>query len=609
MLILILILPFLNTFSILLFGRYIGIKGVIFNSILIYLGLIFLLIYTNMLVFIYNDVIHIQLFNIIPSINFGIIFNRINLSLLTPVIIISFVVNIYTRIYLEGDPFIIRFFGYLNLFSSFMILLVISDNLLFLFFGWEGIGIASFLLISYYYNSSESIKSSLSAFFINKLGDLFLIFGIILIYFYNCFEYSNLIGFGLIVASTTKSAQLPFTKWLPESMCAPTPVSSLLHAATLVTAGVFLLVKTWIFLNSDMHIIILCIGTITTFLSGFYALFQNDIKRIIAFSTCSQIAMCFVAIGLSQYTLSIYHLFNHSFYKALLFLSSGVIIHKMNNIQDVRQYGGLSYYLPITQICFLIGGLSLMAIPGLSGFYSKDLIIESSIMNNYVWPFIYISGYTTAAYTMYLYFNTFNVDNKNSIQPLIESKLITHNLTQNDIEKENWSKPKYTIETSVIYPRAENENIWYIIPLTILAIFSIFAGYFTQEYKSTLDEIYNSNMDFEFLIDYWQVRVIFIFTVFLAWLFSYISLNSNKVTFPIIPSLTNKGYIDYLTNIITTILLKLSNNLNNTIEQGIIKSSNEILINYISKISNTYNMNFSILYKLTLIFILIVLII
>nr|YP_010049267.1 NADH dehydrogenase subunit 5 [Pleurostomum flabellatum]QPL15590.1 NADH dehydrogenase subunit 5 [Pleurostomum flabellatum] len=336
---------------------------------------------------------------------FDFIYDSISVSMLIIITFVSFFVHLYSIEYMKDDPHQNRFFSYISLFTFFMVLLVTSGNLLQLFIGWEGVGIVSYLLINFWYGRIEANKSSILAILLNKIGDLsfLLSMGTLFVFYGTCnfsemfsifywdsvfsfFESSGLIGedllkvglYLMVVASMAKSAQLGFHMWLPEAMEGPTPVSSLIHAATMVTAGVFLLIRCS-FLIEGMSSVsgwILFIGSVTAFFGGSVGMFQHDIKKIVAYSTCSQLGYMFLSCGICGFDLSEYHLINHAFFKALLFLSSGMIIHSFVHEQDFRKMGGLYYMFPLSLVSMVVGSLSLMGFPFFSGFFSKDLILD-----------------------------------------------------------------------------------------------------------------------------------------------------------------------------------------------------------------------------------------
>lgn len=308
---------------------------------------------------------------------------------------VSSIVHLYSCAYMYTDPFLSRFMSYLSLFTFFMLLLVSSGNLLILFFGWEGVGLCSYLLIGFWYTRAQAGKAATKAFIINKIGDLFLLVGICSVFAllhtvdfgtisalisYCPEELTEIVAIFLFIGAVGKSAQVGLHTWLPDAMEGPTPVSALIHAATMVTAGVFLIIRCSSVLEHSPRILYLIAiwGGITALISGTIGAVQNDIKKIIAYSTCSQLGYMVLACGLSYYNIAFFHLFNHAFFKALLFLSAGSVIHLVNNEQDIRRLGGLASLSPFVYINVLIGSLALAGFPFLAGFYSKDLIIEVS---------------------------------------------------------------------------------------------------------------------------------------------------------------------------------------------------------------------------------------
>lgn len=433
MLLTIILLPFITFIFSGLFGRKLGDIGV---SILTSFNLLIITILAHILL--YNLIIYdnIYIINIIQWISLGHInidfsfqFDNLTVIMLLPVLIVSTLVHIYSIGYMEEDPHKQRFFSYLTMFTFFMIILITGNNMLVMFLGWEGVGVSSYLLINFWFTRIQANKSAINAILVNRIGDMFLTIGLFqILLVISSLDYSIIlslspyinnnilifIGILLLLGAMAKSSQLGLHIWLPYSMEGPTPVSALIHAATMVTAGVYLLIRIspLIEYSSIILLLILWIGALTSIFAATTGLFQNDIKRIIAFSTTSQLGMLFVAIGLSQANLALFHLVNHAYFKALLFLGAGQIIHSFNDQQDLRKYGGLIYFLPFTYIIILIGSLSLMAIPFLTGFWSKDLIIESAyghytLSGHIIYWIITLSALFTCLYSFKLIYLTF----------------------------------------------------------------------------------------------------------------------------------------------------------------------------------------------------------
>jgi len=339
------------------------------------------------------------------NISWGFLFDNLTFVMLVVVNIVSFLVHIYSVMYMWGDPALPRFMSYLSLFTFFMLILVTSSNLIQMFVGWEGVGICSYLLINFWSTRIQANKAALKAMVVNKFGDIALMLSIaVSFYFFKTVEFTtlfkmtpffvnesiNLLGYNLFVldffclllfiAAVGKSAQLGLHMWLPDAMEGPTPVSALIHAATMVTAGVFLIVRCSPIFEYAPNILALVvfIGALTAFFAGTIGLVQHDLKKVIAYSTCSQIGYMFFTCGLSCYGLSMFHLLTHAFFKALLFLSAGSVIHALMGEQDIRRMGGLVNVLPFTYTMMLIGSLALAGAPFLAGFYSKDIILETA---------------------------------------------------------------------------------------------------------------------------------------------------------------------------------------------------------------------------------------
>ena len=368
-----------------------------------------------------SSVLNFVIFNWITSgdlnLNWSIYIDTLTSVMLVVVTSVSFLVHVYSIGYMHHDPDKPRFMGYLSLFTFAMLMLVTSDNFLQLFFGWEGVGLASYLLIGFWFKKPSANAAAIKAFIVNRVGDFGLAIAVFMI-----FKYTGSLNFSdvfqkipsllnekifflgtegslityicvfLFIGAMGKSAQLFLHTWLPDAMEGPTPVSALIHAATMVTAGVFLVVRcSPLFEYSDVSKdLIILIGASTAFFAATIGLVQNDIKKIIAYSTCSQLGYMFFAAGVGAYHIAIFHLFTHAFFKALLFLCAGSVIHSLNDEQDITKMGGIYKKIPFTYIFMIIGTLAITGFPFLSGFYSKDAILEAAYFSN-----SYFGGYAT----------------------------------------------------------------------------------------------------------------------------------------------------------------------------------------------------------------------
>lgn len=474
------------------FGRFIGKKGTIIITLFnIFFGF-FISIFIFFEVSISHSICHFKILDWVKIgelvLSFGFFFDTITATMCLVVFTISSLVHFYSIGYMSEDPHFIRFLSFLSLFTFFMILVVTADNFIQLFFGWECVGLASYLLINFWYTRIEANISGLKAIIVNKIGDLAIILGLLGIYFLTkSFDYIfvfnyismfnanlseflfksenffffkfNLIAFiniMLLIGVIAKSAQIGLHTWLVDAMEGPTPVSALLHAATMVTVGVFCLIRCNPIFNQTTFILyyIAIIGAITALFGAIVGLLQNDIKRIIAYSTCSQLGYMILSCGLTHYEAALYHLTNHAFFKALLFLTAGGIIHALNGKQDIREMGGMVNIQPILYISFFIGSFALMGLPFFSGFYSKDFIIEFTFVNNILFGnelyiFGIIAALFTAMYSGRLIFLVF------------------------------FSKPKTVIKINLM--NLHKLGIYIYIPLFILSIFSIYSGWLLKE--------------------------------------------------------------------------------------------------------------------------------
>ena len=433
----------------------------------------------------------------------GFLIDSLTVLMMLVVTFVSLMVHIYTIGYMQDDPGYQRFFSYISLFTFSMLMLVMANNFMQLFFGWEAVGLVSYLLIGFWYDRPTAIYANLKAFLVNRVGDFGFLLGIALVLMvFGTLDYAAVFAAAvnhandmapipgmpvnlltaicilLFIGAMGKSAQFPLHVWLPDSMEGPTPISALIHAATMVTAGIFMVARmSPMFELSDTALsFVMVIGAITALFMGFLGMIQNDIKRVIAYSTLSQLGYMTAALGASAYSVAIFHLMTHAFFKALLFLAAGSVIIAMHHDQDIRNMGGLRKYMPITWITFLIGTLALIGTPFFSGFYSKDSIIEAVEASNLpVKDFVYFAlrmgVFVTAFYSFRLYFLVFHGEERFG-----KAHHVAHDGDHADEEV------AADHHHGLAPGQKPHESPWVIwLPLVLLAIPSVFIGYFTIE--------------------------------------------------------------------------------------------------------------------------------
>ena len=429
--------------------------------------------------------------------NVGFLIDNLSAMMMVVVTFVSLMVHIYTIGYMADDPSYSRFFSYISLFTFAMLMLVMSNNFMQLFFGWEAVGLVSYLLIGFWYTRPTAIYANLKAFLVNRVGDFGFLLGIGMVLFYTgSLDYATVFQAApklvsvqvnilpntawsvmtvtcilLFIGAMGKSAQVPLHVWLPDSMEGPTPISALIHAATMVTAGIFMVARmSPLFeLSTTALSFVMIIGAITALFMGFLGIIQNDIKRVVAYSTLSQLGYMTVALGASAYSVAIFHLMTHAFFKALLFLAAGSVIMGMRHDQDIRHMGNLKKYMPVTWITSLIGSLALIGTPFFAGFYSKDSIIEvvkfSHITGSSFAYFAVLAGvFVTAFYSFRMYFLVFHGKEKwrtTSHAHDAHHDEVHHGLSPAD----NPHEPGWVIK----------------LPLILLAIPSVFIGYLAIE--------------------------------------------------------------------------------------------------------------------------------
>ena len=362
------------------------------------------------------------------SVSFSFLVDPLSILMMLIITGVGFLIHAYSAGYMHGDEGFNRFFAYLNLFIFFMLLLVMGSNYLLMFVGWEGVGLCSYLLIGFWFKNTEYNNAAKKAFIMNRIGDVGLILGVIMIFiefgslsYPDVFQQASGLESGSAVLTTItillfigaigKSAQIPLYTWLPDAMAGPTPVSALIHAATMVTAGVYMVARNNILYSLSPFTLdlIIVIGVATALLAATIAVAQNDIKKVLAYSTVSQLGLMFLALGLGAYTSGVFHMTTHAFFKALLFLGAGSVIHGMSGEQDIRNMGGLRKYLPVTFATFLIGTLAIAGLPPFAGFFSKDEILANAFAGNKIaWALAFVASLLTAFYMFRLFFLTFS---------------------------------------------------------------------------------------------------------------------------------------------------------------------------------------------------------
>jgi len=500
---LIIFLPLIASFISGFFGKYIGNKSSeILTSLFVFISAILsIIIFYNVLILNYENNIILAKWIDIGSfnVNWSIKIDALSSLMLVVVNLISALVHVYSIGYMATDPHKPRFMSYLSLFTFAMLTLVTSDNFLQLFFGWEGVGLCSYFLIGFWFKKENANAAAIKAFVVNRVGDFGFVLGIFLIfYLFGTVNYNevfqqvpnfvnnkitflgielnsiDLVCILLFIGAMGKSAQIFLHTWLPDAMEGPTPVSALIHAATMVTAGVFLVVRcSPIYEYSQLALaIITIVGMSTALFAASVALVQNDIKKIIAYSTCSQLGYMFFATGVGAYNVAIFHLFTHAFFKALLFLGAGSIIHSFKEEQDISKMGGVWKTIPYTYVLMIIGTLALTGFPFLSGFYSKDAIIEYAYLNGtglgyWASAIGIFTAFLTSVYSWRLIFKTFHgtYNNRNiDLKSVHESPLVM------------------------------------LLPLFVLAIGSIGAGFIFKELL----------IGNESTIDFWKDSIIFL---------------------------------------------------------------------------------------------------
>jgi len=551
-------LPLIASLVVGFFGRTLGdrISQLITCSFVIVSALLSIFYFVD--VAINSNVYNFKIANWVSSgslvLNWSIYIDTLTSVMLVVVTSVSALVHVYSVGYMSHDPDKPRFMSYLSLFTFMMLMLVTSDNFLQLFFGWEGVGLASYLLIGFWFKKPSANAAAIKAFVVNRVGDFGLAIGIFLIFKYlgdvnflevfkNVSSLQNknitILGFDssiinficifLFIGAMGKSAQIFLHTWLPDAMEGPTPVSALIHAATMVTAGVFLVVRcSPIFEYSPFVLnIIVLVGATTAFFAATIGLVQNDIKRVIAYSTCSQLGYMFFAAGLGAYHIAIFHLFTHAFFKALLFLGAGSVIHAFHEEQDMRKMGGVWKKIPYTYSLMIIGTLALTGFPMFAGFFSKDAIIEAaysskSIFAGYAVAIGVLTAFMTSLYSWRLIFMTFHGEFNNKhvdynkvhesplvmIAPLVFLSLgaifsgyIFKDFFIGNYAVQFWNSSIFFLNEFIL----QHPPIWFLIITPILVIIAIpLAYYFFVKNKKSLDNFILINQPlYNFLVNKW----------------------------------------------------------------------------------------------------------
>lgn len=446
----------------------------------------------------------------------GFLIDQLTVTMMLVVTFVSLMVHIYTIGYMQDDPGYNRFFSYIALFTFAMLMLVMSNNFMQLFFGWEAVGLVSYLLIGFWYTRPTAIVANMKAFLVNRVGDFGFILGIgLVLAHFGSLDYKTVFDQAPSLASATltlvpgyewgtvslmsaicillfigamgKSAQVPLHVWLPDSMEGPTPISALIHAATMVTAGIFMVARmSHLFELSDTALsFVIVIGSITALFMGFLGVIQNDIKRVVAYSTLSQLGYMTVALGASAYSVAIFHLMTHAFFKALLFLGAGSVIIGMHHDQDIRNMGGLRKYMPVTWLTSLIGSLALIGTPFFAGFYSKDSIIEAVALSHitgsgFAYFSVMVGVFITAFYSFRMYFLVFHGEERFGKAHAGSAHHDAH--AKHGGDDDHGSADDAHEHHGLKPGQKPHETPWVVtLPLVLLAIPSVVIGYFAIE--------------------------------------------------------------------------------------------------------------------------------
>lgn len=471
MYLLLLFLPLLGSIATGFFGRWLGAKGGPLLTVVL-MGCTLALVAVG-----YYEVVLLQS-PLTVSLSFSwltlgwldtdmaFVLDELSLSMMVPVTLVSFLVHVYSLGYMAGDPHVPRFFSYLSLFTFFMLLMVSAGNWLLLFVGWEGVGLVSYLLIGFWFTRVKAGQAALKAFLMNRVGDTGLFLAMVTAWYvtgdtdfqtlfavlpYLHEGWTTVLGALVLLAVVAKSGQLGLHAWLPDAMEGPTPVSALIHAATMVTAGIYLLLRFNALFGSSP--VLVWLGASTALFGAVYGYVQTDLKRTIAYSTTSQLGYMVLACGLGQYGLALAHLVNHAFFKALLFLSAGSVIHAVHDEQDTRKMGGLLPLLPLTYATSLVGSLSLVALPFLTGYFSKDYILQTAFGTT-GYAFGLVAAYFTAFYSV------------------------------KSLHRVFWVAPQ---AKTMLHAHESGASMW--VPLVVLTLASVAWGYLTQYHAALMPSL------------------------------------------------------------------------------------------------------------------------
>lgn len=606
MILILFFLPVILLVVTLFFGRRLGSAGVIISSCFVSSLQVFCAVAAYVDSFVEHSKI-IYSFKTITLLNgydfnFGLLADRLSCGMLLIITVISLAVQLYSIAYLRDDPHRTRFCLYLQLFTFFMLFLVLSPNYFQLFLGWEGVGLTSYLLVNFWYTRTQANKSGLKALFVNRIGDFFYMFALFFcLMFFNSTDFEvvktmltlvpthqiELVCLLFILAAAAKSAQLGLHTWLPDAMEGPTPVSALIHAATMVTAGVFLMIRVSPLLSEApfSSYFLLNLGALTALFAALTGSCQYDLKKVVAYSTCSQLGYMMAAAGANAFDTCFYHLVNHAFFKALLFLTAGIIIHSMFNDQDMRRYGGFIKLLPYSYVMMLTGSLGLAGMPFLSGYYSKENILESLLgQNNY---FSYVLLVLTAGVTAYYSVRTIYLVFAGT--------------------------PRYSLsQTSHI----EDAEYLFLFPTLALFFLTVFHGFITKDLYIGLAVSTSTNVFYSPLLaaEFYNSIFFKLIPLFVSFLGALLGFFSFKVPVVLVSPLAirffnKRWWFDYLDTYFSRLLIEdfyyvykfIERGLNETVGSlGASRTFNSILNSVVGKLQNGSVNNILLIVALTL---------